>query len=350
MAVNLTCAEITAAYFLADKMWADSAKNADYIAKADAGKALIENTTSQVSYLEDPKKEKEARIYWTKFCNSDVSTTTPNFCTFTGDEADATCKDYAISLEVSKAFTIDEANYVNSNLNVPEVYADNELKTLKALDEKMTKMLIAKLATFTSANQYQSATGLGCSDETGEWITTFIKPLNWTPKVVPYLAKVAMMNKFSNAFVIDGENLYDIVANALLDAGNANGSGAAAAVKMMKIYSDLFNMEAVASGKTYMVDRGATAFVNKSLWKGNGATNPIDRGIGNQIKYSVPSKNLPGVTYDVYASKDCSAQYEKVNVLYHARFDLLNGAEGCDGQTGVLEFECGDCPEIVAGS
>ncbi len=346
---DLTCAELTAAYFLAQTMFADSAKKADYVVEVDSAKALIENSTAQIQYLEDPNKEKEARVYWTKFCNSDVETDTPDFCEFTGDEADAACKDYAITLEVHKTFTIDDAKYVNSNLNTTEVYADNMLKTMKALDEKLGQMILAKLATFVSPNLYQ-VPGIGCSDETGDFVSTYIAPNRWSPSVFSYFLKVAKMNHFSSPFLLDGENLFDIIVAAELNSGNGEGKGAAAAVKLMKIYSDLFNMTEVAPSTTYMIDRGTVAFGNKSLWKGTTAINAIDRGGDIGFKYSQPSMNLPGVTYDVYTTKDCSGPYEKLNTRIHTRFDLFNGAEGCNGASGVLEFKCGACPTIEEGS
>lgn len=349
MPVELSCSVLTAAYFLAQTMFADSARKADYVVEVASAKALIENSTAKMEYIENSKKETEARIYWTKFCNTTTSTSTPDFCTFTGAEADSACKDYAIELEVSGGFTIDEANYTNNNLNVEQVYADNTLKVMKNLDQKLGQMLLAKLATFTSANLYQQA-GTGCSDETGDWITTFIPPSRWTPRVFAYFAKVSMFNHFTSPFLLDGENLYDIIVDAKLNGANGEGKGAAAAVELMKTYSDLFNMVTIAPSKTYMIDRGTVAFANKALWGANSSTNAIDRGIGGELKYSVKSMNLPGVTYDVYTRKECSGPYEKLHVQFHTRFDLLNGAEGCNGATGVLEFECGVCPEIEAGS
>jgi hypothetical protein len=347
MAIEISCATLTAAYFLAQTMFADSARNADYVAEVKSANALIENSTANVTYLEDPKKEREVRIYWTKFCNETVSTATPDFCTFTGNEADAACKDYAIELEVSKAFTLDEAQYVNNNLNVQEVYADNMLKTMKALDQKVAQMMLAKIATFTSANLYQSTKGAGCSDETGDFITTFIPPVRWTPSIYAYFLKVAQYNHFASPFLLDGENLFDLIVAAGLNEGNGEGKGAAAAVKLMKTYSDLFNMVSVAPSKTYMVERGTVAFANKALWKGSSAQAPIKRGDHIGFKYSEASKNIPGLIYDIYTRTECSGPYEKVHVNVTTRFDVLNGAEGCNGATGVLEFECGACPEIT---
>lgn len=347
MAIELSCSVLTAAYFLAQTMFADSAKKSDYVADVASANALIENTTADVKYVEDPKKDRQARIYWTKFCNSTVSTGAPNFCTFTGDEADSACKDYEIELVVSKGFTLDEANYPDNNLNVEQVFADNMLKTMKHLDEKVTQMLLAKLATFTSSNLYQNAKGLGCSDETGDWVTTFIAPSYWTPSTYAYFLKVANFNKFSSPFLLDGENLFDIIVNAGLNAENGEGKGAAAAIKLMKTYSDLKNMATVAPSKTYMIERGTVAFANKFKWGAGTAQNPIKRGDHIGFKYSEASKNIPGLKYDIFTRTECSGEFEKVHVNVVGRFDLFNGAEGCDGQTGILEFECGACPEIV---
>jgi hypothetical protein len=352
MAVDLTSSTLTAAYYLAKKMYADDARKADYVADVDAAKAIVENSVSneKIKYLESADKEHTARVYWSKFCSTTTSTSAPNFCSFTGNEADSAKKDYEIELQANASFTIDEKNYEDNHLNVPEVFADNMLKTKKNLDEKITQMLLAKLATFASANQYQYAGGIGCSDETGDFMTTFIPPNYWTPKVFAYFLKVAKQNKFNSPFLIDGENLFDIIIDAQLGEGNANGKGAAAAIKLMKVYSDLKNMTTVAPSKTYMVERGTIAFANKVLWKKGTAINPIKRGDHIGFKYSEASENIPGLFYDVYTKTSCSSEYEKVDVLVSTRFDLFNGTEGCNGQTGILEFECGACPTVESGS
>ena len=191
MAINLTCATLTAAYFLAEAAFADSAKKIDYVAEVESAKAIVENSTARMEYITDSAKKRQARIYWNKFCNGVVSTTEPDFCAFTGPEADAQCKDYEIDSRVSTTFTIDEKNYETNNLNVPEVFADNMLKSMKALDEKVAQIIVAKLATFASANQYQE--GIGCSDETGDWLSTYINPSYWSPSVYAYLVKAAKL-------------------------------------------------------------------------------------------------------------------------------------------------------------
>lgn len=348
MAIDLTCAKLTAAYFLAEQMFADSAKKIDYVVNVDAANAIIENSTAKMDYITDAAKKHTARIYWSKFCNTTVNTGAPDHCSYSGNEADAVCKDYTIDQRVNKAFTLDEAQYQDSNLNVPAVFADNMLKTMKALDEKIAQMIVAKLATFVSPNQFQE--GLGCSDETGDWISTYIQPSYWSPSIYAYFMKTAKMNKFQNAFLLDGMNLYDHIVAAKVNSGNDNGAGAAAYVNLMKTYSDLFNMESVAPKTTYLIERGTVAFANRALWTSATAQNPINRGGIAGWKYSQASKNLPGVIYDVYTKTTCSDEYEKVDVLVETRFGTFNGAEACNGATGLLEFKCGACPDLGAGS
>ncbi|MDQ3048841.1 MAG: hypothetical protein M3R27_14920 [Bacteroidota bacterium] len=347
MAIDLTCAVLTSAYFLAEAAFADSAKKADYVVEVEAAKAIIENTTAKIDYITDSQKKQTARIYWSKFCNGTVATTEPDFCEITGPEADAACKDYIINQRVNTTFTIDEKNYETSNLNVPEVLGDNMLKSMKAMDEKIAQMIVAKLGTFVTGNLYQE--GLGCSDETGDWLTTYINPTYWSPSLYAYFVKTAKLNRFTNAFLLDGSNLFDHIVAAQTNEGNSNGKGNAAYLNMMKTYSDLFNMETIAPGKTYMIERGSVAFANKALWKGVTPQNAMSHGVDG-VKYSVPSKNLPGVVYDVYVKKNCSSEFEKLDVLMETRFLTANGAEACNGATGVLEFACGACPAIEPGS
>lgn len=343
---TLTPSVLVESQVLAEKMFADSARKADYVVEVDAAKAIIENTTADVTITENSQKEQTASIKWSKFCNDDVEETElASHCDPSGgDAADSAKKDYIISSVISKKFTIDEGNYKSNFLNFPEVYADNMLKSLKSMDEKLAKMIVAKVQSFTSENLYQ-VTGIACPGVVSpeDWTETYIKPSNWSPSIMGYFAKVARLNKFNSPFLLDGKNLFDLAVAAQVNQGNANGKGDAAWFNLMKIYNDIVNVEAVASGSTFMIQRGATAFASKVFWGSFNETNPKD-GASDLIKYSVPSRNIPGVKYDVYVKRSCSGKYDSYNVGLELNFDVFNGAEACNGATGVLEFICGNCP------
>lgn len=343
---TLTCAELPAIHYTAELLFKDSAKKQDYVARVGAANAIIENTTANIQLLDANGKKRSAKIYWNKNCNitvGDCSTTPVDLCAITGNQSDAECKTYEIDGCLHASFAVDGKLYETSNLSMNEVFADNLLKTAKQLDEAVAKAIIAKVNGFTSVNAFQG--GIGCPDTGANWGTTFINPSYWTPEVYGYFLQVANYNKFTNPFLLDGDNLYMQHFKAMNNAGNADGSGAKSMIETIKYYEDMVNMATVngTERKTYLIDRGSLAFSSYALWSKNGMTNPLEHGAG-KTKFSMPSKNIPGLVYDVYTETVCSAEYEKVTVLLKANFDVFNGAEACNGSTGVLEFVCGSCP------
>lgn len=347
---TLTAAALTAIYYSAESLFADSQKKADYVAEVNAAKAIIENTTAKINVLDANNKVRTAKIYWNKKTTTtikDCAEDPIDLCALSGDESDADGKTFEISECTSAGFVVDDALYAGSNLNANEVFADNMLKTMKALDEAIAQKIIAKVDSFSSAN-LDTTTGIGCPGQVSpsvSWAQTYIQPSYWTPEVMAYFLRVARLNKFANPFLLDGDNLYTQFFKATNNANNADGSGAKSMMDKMKYYEDMVNMAVVngATRKTYMIERGTLAFSSYSLWAKNGMSNPLPHGAG-QFKFSVPSKNIPGLVYDVYTKDECSGEYEKHTVTLKANYDVFNGAPALNGSTGVLEFICRECP------
>jgi hypothetical protein len=344
MAITQTV--LTTALVKQELMWADSQRKADYQANAVAANALIENTTARLEILSDvsDKKTRKAKIYWNDVCGVTPGTTAPNFCTITGTAPNSAAKEFEITKYATSSFELDEALYVNNQLKLDEVFADTMLKHLKALDEKIAQVSVSSLDAFVQANA--NTGGIGCTDETGDWVETFINPSYWSPSIMSYFAKTAILNKFSNPFLLDGSNLFDHYTLAQVNSANADGKGAANMFSLMKMYSDLFNVEAVSAGSTYMINRGTVAFASKAWWTGVSQNAPVVDSEGRQ-KFSIKSNNIQGLEYDVYITSTCSGRFEKHNVLIVAEYDILNGAPACDDATGVLKFTCGACPTVT---
>lgn len=342
----ITATVLTTALVKQELMWADSQKKQDYVANVGSANAIIENTTARLEIIQDTSdmKKRKAKIYWNEVCGITPSTGTPAYCAPDGAKPNSAAIEYDITKKVSSAFKIDEADYVNNTLRIPEVFADTLLKHMKALDEKIAQVSVSSLDAFVQINANQG--GIGCSDSTGDWVETFINPSYWSPSVMSYFAKTATLNKFNNPFLLDGGNLYDHIVAAQANAANADGKGAAAMFNLMKTYSDLFNVEAVSAGSTYMINRGTVAFASKAWWTGVSQTAPIIDADGRK-KFSIKSNNIAGLEYDVYIKSTCSSQFELHDVLIVAEYDILNGAPACDEATGVLKFTCGACPTIV---
>jgi hypothetical protein len=342
----ITATVLTTALVKQELMWADSQRKADYQANAVAANAIIENTTARLEILSDvsDKKTRKAKIYWNDVCGVTPGTTAPNFCTISGTAPNSAAKEFEITKYATSSFELDEALYVSNTLMIPEVFADTLLKHLKALDEKIAQVAVASLDSFVQANANQS--GIGCSDATGTWVETFVNPSYWSPSIMGYFKKTAILNKFSNPFLLDGSNLFDHYWNAQMNAGNGDGSGAKTMFDQIKFYSDLFNVDAVADKSTFMINRGTVAFASKAWFTGVSQTAPVIDSDGRQ-KFSVKSNNINGLEYDVYITTTCSGRFEKHNVLIVAEYDVLNGAPSCDDATGVIKFTCGACPTII---
>jgi Flp pilus assembly protein TadG len=345
---TLTASALTAAYYLQKDKWKDSARRAEYVAECNAAKVMIQNTTADVKDVEVSDKKRTVRIYWNKFTPAAVGTSAPDFCTITGNEADSEKKDYELTAHVTQSFTIDEAQYEDNHLNVSEVFADNMMKAKKTCDEQIAKTCVSKIDSFTSPNLYQ-VTGIGCPGVVGppaSWATTYIPATNWNPDLMHYLLNVKRYNKLVAPFLLDGKNLNYQAWKAMTERMNANGAGADQKMQAIPLFEDMLNIEEVSPGKTFMIDRGVTAFVNRARWKGKNATSPIWEPEIARLKYSEESDNLPGVTYDVYITTECSGAYTKKNVLIHGMYDLFAGPANLSGGTGIHEFLCGACPTV----
>ena len=105
------------------------------------------------------------------------------------------------------------------------------------------------------------------------------------------------------------------------------------------MYQDPENIETVAPNQTFLLHRGAAAFISKA-WYPRNAINAVNPEANIYI-WSEPSNNLPGVEYDIFMQKSCTGNefYEAYKVQLHGLFAL--NPLPCNDHTGILVFECG---------
>jgi hypothetical protein len=147
------------------------------------------------------------------------------------------------------------------------------------------------------------------------------------------------MNKMRQVYGLTGSNLYQLLWSAPLDGANADGKGAAKKVGTIPMYQDPENIESVAPAQTFLLHRGAAAFISKA-WYPRNAINAVNPEANIYI-WSEPSNNLPGVEYDIFMQKSCTGNefYEAYKVQLHGLFAL--NPLPCNDHTGILVFECG---------
>lgn len=335
---DFTCADLVKVTVKMEEMWADSAVQKQYIANAEAAKAVMSEQTAIFVALEDPEKDNVVRVEWVDDCNNTVSDCGDE-CTIVGAESEATCKDYEITICKEIDYVINDRKFRTSNLSMEEVLARGWMNKLKALDEEVAKTVIAKIDSFAGVNAYDGGIGNVVGNE------TYISAAYWTPAIMAYFSQVAILNKSNDVYLLDGDNLFQQMWMAQFNSLNANQASEMPMISAIRTHFDLFNMNAVLAPdkKTFMIDKSAVALVHKAFY----STTPEQILNGADIiRFSVPSNNLPGVMYDVIYKTECSGSAILHKYKFIARFDvLLNPTSACNpDNTGVLSFTCGEAP------
>jgi len=335
---DFTCADLVKVTVKMQDMWADSAVEKQYKGNVDAALAVLTEQTAQFTPLEDPNKDNIVRVEWIDDCNNVVADCTDE-CTIVGAESEATCKDYEIAICKEIEYSVDDRKFRGSNMSIDEVTARGWMNKIKALDEEIAKTVVAKVDSFAGVNQYGGGIGNVVGNE------TYIDAAYWTPAVMGYFAQVSILNKMSNPYLLDGDNLFQQTWIANFNSLNANQASELPKLQTIRTYFDLFNMNAVLAPdkKTFLIDKSAVALVSKSFY---GSTPQQILNGADVIRWSIPSNSLPGVTYDVIYQTECSVNSIIHKYKFMARFDVfLNPTSACAvDNTGVLSFVCGPVP------
>lgn len=335
---TFTCAELVNVQIAMDRVWASQTLDSnDYISEVESVKVIKARQTARLAELEDPAKDKTVKIHWVTDCNTSLAACSDD-CSSDGPELEARCKEYELDLCQHAPFKVKEKAFRALAVTREEAVAKGLLKRMKELDEYLAQTLIAKLNTFAGANQYIA--GIGDVENSG---VTYIAPSYWTADLTGYFALVVKMNKLGSVTVLHGTNLWNSNWNAMFNSLNANQKDQMAKMSSVQQFWDPFNVDTVNSTEkvSYMISNGAVAIVTKAYYGSTPTT------YMNDIRWSVESKNLPGVFYDVVYSNTCISNeiYHKYDVYIKA--GIFNNPYGCNEDvTGVLKFICG----VNAGS
>ena len=326
---DFTASNLVDVQLKADAIWMDNMAKTDYIADVEAFKALKENQSANVSTLETGKDFKTT-ISWIQDCDI-VATACTDDCSIDGVELSTESKDLEITSCVKTSFKVERKGFRTNLYDMQEVVAKGMLKASKVLDEEITKAGIAFLNTSAGANIYAGPLGTLVSGDTE------IAALNWDTRLLPYLRMVATKNRFNNPFMLSGENYWYADNEATYNKDNADGKGDNVRNSLLKRYYDLFNIEAVNDPDlvTYLINRGAVAFASKNY----DPAQPYDIMNPGQKRYSIESRNLPGVRYDVIYTTKCISN--KIYDVWDFRgyYDFFLNPTGCVAdRTGILRF------------
>jgi hypothetical protein len=317
---------------MADDIWADPMKNNDMIADVVSLKAILENQSVNVTEITNTKNQ-ELRVEWLTKCDITPTACTDD-CDITGEDADPSCKDYEIGCLYETSFKVPLRAYRDRSIEMQQSIAFQKLMHMKALDERLVIYAGAGVLANLGVNNFTGGVGNVAGT------TTFIAPQYWDDAIWGYFDQVKRLNKLRNPYLITGNNLYQLLFNRPLEAGNADGLGNFRKMNTLKVYQDPENVETYSPGTSIMIHKTAVAFLNKAWNK----INPINAELkaGQYWEWSEESKNLPGVYYDFTMKETCEGNefYQAFKIKAHGLL-AVNPFPCDETNTGILMFECG---------
>jgi len=341
MSANVnTCALLADVQLAADRVWADSAKQKDYVANVDVANAVIANQTVRFEALQNPLKDNSVLLYWPEYCSPTVASCSDD-CTISGSKPGTSCQEYTLSMCKQVEFSVDTKAYRTIATNFEDAVAVSLLSNMSKLDEAIAVEFVNKMETGKGVNAYTGGKG------TVNGFETEIAAPYWNSSLFGYLNLVAKKNQFNNAYLVSGENLYEAYFNAQANAANADGKGAKTLFDAFPIYFDLFNIDSTLSPDkaTFMLNKNALAFVSKNYWDWSATDAKAEQfgGVGSSagMRYKIASKNLAGVFYDVIYKIVCSGN--EITHSWRLTFngDIFRNPVGCDlNNTNILKFVC----------
>lgn len=280
-------------------------------------------------------EERDIKITWLDNCDL-ADETCERDCTFTGNEADS----------VAQTLQIDNCKEVKFSMRLDPWLKGGNVNVFGLADELAVNLNRAMKAAAEGAAQYAVSflnLNLGVNlattipDFTVTSTDTAISADNYeNTAVIGKFARTAARNKFSNPYMIDGGAFYQLMFMAQTSQGNAEGKGDALRMGRYPMYMDLFNLPEVNGDDeiTYMVNRGALAFVSKGWY----STNPITLG-GSMTRFQIRNRFFPALVHDVDVHETCTFGVWWAHYKVKHSYELFLNPTGCTAtQTGILKF------------
>ena len=331
---NVDCGFLTTIQAMLDELWIDPITNIDLNAHAETAKAVLENQSVKFGELQSKDKKRVISLEWLTDCDSETEACTDD-CTIDGSDATPVCKEYDITCLQEISFKVGDRVYRERTISPEKSIAFLLGQKMKLLDEWIAQYLLTFLALNTGTN---ANTGLPGTVVGG---LTTIPAGNWNDNIWGYMALTTMLNQFSNPYAISGVNLFQLVYNRLAEFQNADGKGNVNKMGDLRsrLYFDVQNVEAIAPGATFLIHKSAVAFVGKA-WYPLGGANAVEL-VPGQMAYSLASRNLPGVVYDIFVQRTClnNEYYTAFKVQLHG-VAALNPTPCSETNTGILAFQC----------
>jgi len=318
----------------ASTVWPGNMSEQDFVAQVETLRFIQAQQTAQLQYTNLPDGV-DSRIAWINACEPEVETLVTTDCSFSGPEADTYKKDLVIDQARQSTFSVPLDAFRDNEFGFADAAATNLLRTMVIQAEFVAQYCVgvieANLGVSTYENGGWTVSGTDTEIPAEQWNSTAI---------FGRFQAAARRNRMTMPYLLSGDNLYQLAYMARTSAQNGEGRGDFVRIGEMPIYNDIFNVDEVNTDngdttfKTYMVNRGALAFLSKGYYP----TSPETLN-GNFQRFSIANRFFPNLIHDVETLVDCSSGVWKQHWKVIPRYKLEINPTGCTAtRTGLLGF------------
>lgn len=317
-----------------DQAWMDPIQKADLIAEVTALRAQLARQTAKVEPIisgsgRDAKRITK-KIYWVDSCELTPEDCSDE-CVATSADSDDSEQDVTISGCKQLEFAVSMKQFRTVPHDMDQYVALRLANVLKNLDEWLNRQFITFLEANKGDHEYDLPIGTNDSED---WT---IPDVDWNVDLIPQLQLAARFSRFGRPYLLDGTNLWAAAYKANIFQGNDNGKGDALMYNQFPFVFDPLTMATVAPNKTYMVNSSAVALITGNYW------DAVRREMApGHFVYTVGSRNLPGVAYDVHEITACASNDFVTSWQVRINYQYVLNPKGCNTErTGILAFEKG---------
>lgn len=339
---NIDCALLLEVKERVADIWDETGTiSAEYIATVDTALAIKQNQTARMRLLETPEKDYNLKVWWADDCRTDTPEDCGDQCEVDGPEAGTQCVNYNIRECFQLGFSITEEKLRTSEAEEADFTAVQMLKTMKLMDEYINRKSMMLMQAAAGVNKYA-----GAYTVTGT--KTYIPAVAWNEDLFGYLALALRKNKLSLPKMLSGDLLWQSFWKAEMETTNPTGQAQSRKFNSLGgvPYFDI-DLDGVLGLRSAFLFNGASlAIVNKARHAAYGASGrTVQTEKGPVFWGTIESRNIPGITYDLYKKETCINDDVKKAWLLKFRGDFLSNPIGCDNdRTGVLQLVCGTTP------
>lgn len=333
----LTASALLALNVKAEMMWKDSALALSTTAQTETAKAILKNQTANFRVFDDYKLDQKVVVNFLSMCGMETEACEDN-CDIDELEPNSAVKEYTPDICQKVGFKINQKVLRTNQYQFEEMFAKFSAQAIDKLDQFWSIQALAKLKSYAGANAYPAPFTY---DAVGK--TTNVPSAEYNTSLIPKFVQQAMLNQMGDAYFIDNGSLWEAFYLAQMNAGNLDGKGQANLIDQINVSFDQFNFaKASLTEDTFAISKGAIAMktVNKF------GDVPMVLTAEGQTRYTIKSRNLEGVKYDIIHQVKCVGDdiFDTFRIITNGGIWLnpetcpITIGEAQVAQTGVLSY------------